>query len=251
MEQAAQAENIVVEEYETWHAEALKISQPVETDRTPESIDAEVEVLKKALRDRERRHGKSIEEIAQEVQSTQDALNKTQREFASMKSFTKGLKLAMGIRMDTWHAFRKHISLRTKQQFSYYLGQRGYRGSIEFDHKAHTLDLRVITDESNPNAKDKDPKALSGGEKSFSTICLLMSLWEALGCPIRCLDEFDVFMDQVNRHIAMQTMVQTARASDKKQYIIITPLDVSSNFASGVRIHKMADPERGQTALNL
>ncbi|KAF8595961.1 P-loop containing nucleoside triphosphate hydrolase protein [Ceratobasidium sp. AG-I] len=249
LELASQAENVVVEEYDTWHSEALKISQPVETDRTPESIDAEVEVLKKALRDRERRHGQSIEEIAQEVQSTQDALDKTQKEFASMKSFNKGLRLAMGVRLDTWHAFRKHISLRTKQQFSYYLGQRGYRGSIEFDHSAHTLDLRVITDESNPNAKDKDPKALSGGEKSFSTICLLMSLWEALGCPIRCLDEFDVFMDQVNRHIAMQTMVSTARASDKKQYIIITPLDVSSNLASGVRIHKMADPERGQTAL--
>ena len=36
----------------------------------------------------------------------------------------------------------------------------------------------------------KEAKALSGGEKSFSTICLLMTLWEAVGAPIRCLDEF-------------------------------------------------------------
>ncbi|CAE7095754.1 unnamed protein product [Rhizoctonia solani] len=246
---AAQAEGIVVIEYDEWHREALNISQPIETDRTPESIEAETEIIKKALRDRERRHGQSIEEIAQEVQSTQEALDRTREELKSIKSFNKGLQLAMNLRLDTWHIFRRHISLRTKQQFSYYLGQRGYRGSIDFDHKLHTLDLRVITDESNPYAKDKDPKALSGGEKSFSTICLLMSLWEALGCPIRCLDEFDVFMDQVNRHIAMQTMVSTAKASDKKQYIIITPLDVSSNIAAGVRIHKMADPERGQTQL--
>jgi len=35
--------------------------------------------------------------------------------------------------------------------------------------------------------KEKDPKALSGGEKSFSTICLLLALWESIGCPIRCL----------------------------------------------------------------
>ncbi|KAG8746258.1 Structural maintenance of chromosomes protein 6 [Ceratobasidium sp. 414] len=207
LEEAAQAEDIVVTEYETWHAEALTISQPIDTDRTPEAIGAEMEVLKKSLRDRERRSGQSLEEIAEEVRSTQEALDKTQREFAAMKSFNKGLRLAMNIRLDTWHAFRKHISLRTKQQFSYYLGQRGYRGSIDFDHNAHTLNLRVITDEANPFAKDKDPKALSGGEKSFSTICLLMSLWEALGCPIRCLDEFDVFMDQVNRRIAMKAMV--------------------------------------------
>ena len=35
-------------------------------------------------------------------------------------------------------------------------------------------------------------KTLSGGEKSFSQICLLLSLWEAMGSPIRCLDELYV-----------------------------------------------------------
>ncbi|QRV82074.1 structural maintenance of chromosomes protein [Ceratobasidium sp. AG-Ba] len=249
-DEAVAVKNVVLEEYQNWHAEALSISQPVQTQRNPDTINAEIELLKKALRDRQRRGGQSIEEIAMEVQSTQEALDKTQKEFAAMKSFNKGLRAAMNIRLGTWFEFRKHISLRTKQQFSYYLGQRGYRGSLEFDHTANTLNLRVVTDEANPHAKDKDPKALSGGEKSFSTICLLMSLWEALGCPIRCLDEFDVFMDQVNRRIAMKAMVQTARASDNKQYIIITPLDVSSDIASGVRIHKMADPERGQTTLD-
>lgn len=58
---------------------------------------------------------------------------------------------------------------------------------------------------------------MSGGEKSFSTICLLLSLWDAMGCPIRgefnsrmipglysyyvALDEFDVYMDAVNRYV--------------------------------------------------
>lgn len=74
--------------------------------------------------------------------------------------------------------------------------------------------------------KEKDPRSLSGGEKSFSTICLLLALWESIGCPIRCLgtffflffwggvfflilslDEFDVFMDAVNRRISMKMMV--------------------------------------------
>lgn len=58
-----------------------------------------------------------------------------------------------------------------------------------------------------PQGKLENPKTLSGGEKSFSTIALLLTLWDSVNCPIRCLDEFDVFMDDVNRRVALKMMV--------------------------------------------
>ena len=48
-------------------------------------------------------------------------------------------------------------------------------------------------------------------------------MWEAMGAPIRCLDEFDVFMDSVNRDISMEMMVRFARESQGKQFVLITP----------------------------
>ena len=44
--------------------------------------------------------------------------------------------------------------------------------------------------------------------------------------------------------------IDTANASDRKQYVLITPQDMT-NIAIGntVRVHRMTDPERGQGVL--
>jgi len=112
-------------------------------------------------------------------------------------------------RRDRWRKFQKHITSRARIQFFFLLSERGFRGKLLANHKEKKLDLLVMLlqqtssrdtevelidlqvepDETRRSAKGNNTKGLSGGEKSFSTICLLLSMWEAMGAPIRCLDE--------------------------------------------------------------
>ncbi|CDW55528.1 Structural maintenance of chromosomes protein 6 [Trichuris trichiura] len=74
----------------------------------------------------------------------------------------------------------------------------------------------------------KSLRSFSGGERSFATICLLLSLWEITDLPFRCLDEFDVFMDMVNRDTAINMLIDYAGQPKNlhRQFIFFSPLQI-------------------------
>ena len=79
------------------------------------------------------------------------------------------------------------------------------------------LDVIVHPNKSRDDHELRDLKSLSGGERSFSTVACLISLWAVVDSPVLFLDEFDVFMDQINRRNALELMIDSA----KKKYINI------------------------------
>ncbi|TFY75234.1 hypothetical protein EWM64_g8778 [Hericium alpestre] len=243
----------VQEEFELWTSKALEYCERVENPRKAAEVELQLNSVKKALEEREKKHGATVEEMTIEVNKAQAALESAQKDLKSMIALNKALKQSLRTRLEKWYDFRRHIAFRCKVVFQYHLSNRGYFGKVVFNHADGTLQLKVQTDDLNNTQggnRDKDPRALSGGEKSFATICLLLAMWESIGSPIRCLDEFDVFMDAVNRRISMKMMIDTANSSDGKQYILITPQNMQSiHVGTTVRVHRMNDPERGQGTL--
>ena len=69
-------------------------------------------------------------------------------------------------------------------------------------------------------------KTLSGGEKSFSTVALVLALWDVIQCPFRILDEFDVFMDHMNREATLEIMSKYITNKKVYQYVFLTPLSL-------------------------
>jgi len=56
-------------------------------------------------------------------------------------------------------------------------------------------------------------------------------------------------MDEVNRQISAKMLMDAAKSSHGKQYILITPLSINPRIIEPwVTIRKMADPERRQPA---
>lgn len=67
---------------------------------------------------------------------------------------------------------------------------------------------------------------LSGGERSFATICFVMALWQVMECPFYMLDEFDVFMDAFNRKTSQMALMAHAKRFTQNQFVLFTPLDL-------------------------
>lgn len=70
-------------------------------------------------------------------------------------------------------------------------------------------------------------------------------MWEICGSPFYCLNEFDVFKDEVNRDVSMKLLVDAALNphETRRQYILISPLGTSSSWdRNSVKEIRMADP---------
>ena len=65
--------------------------------------------------------------------------------------------------------------------------------------------------------------SLSGGEKSFAQMALICSLWNHIQPPFRCLDEWDVFLDQVNRNKIQEQLYTFGLKHQEKQFIFLSP----------------------------
>ena len=138
-----------------------------------------------------------------------------------------------------------HIVDSANATFDEVLNRKGSSGEIKFDHKAKTLNLLVQKDNNNEHSQTADVKSLSGGERSYTTLALLLALGESLETPFRVMDEFDVFLDPIARKIALTTMIEVAQSFEHRQFIFITPQDLSNIKTSPTLvIRQMVPPQR-------
>ncbi|XP_071388371.1 structural maintenance of chromosomes protein 6 [Centroberyx affinis] len=216
--------------------------------RTARSLDSEINRLKFKITTQQDQQG-DREEVVRQYHEALENYKNMAHQVKSLNNFIRTLDSIITERLRAYAELRRFLSARCKYYFDTMLAQRHYTGSMTFDHKNETLSISVHTGQGN-EADLSDMRSLSGGERSFSTVCFVLSLWAITEAPFRCLDEFDVYMDMVNRRISMDMMLKVANSQRYRQFIFLTPQSMSSLPESKlIRILRLKDPDRGSNTV--
>lgn len=224
-------------------------AEKIITKRTPRNIENEIKQIYRRIQAEEATCG-DHEAIVRDYDDAKQKFKDIKKHIRWSKKFLTRVNQYLQEREEAFCKMRSLIAMRCTLDFDMLLSQRGFKGKMRFDHDDQLLSISVKPHEDQDTPLSNDLRALSGGERSFSTVCYILALWQAIESPLRCLDEFDVFMDMANRRVAMEMMVEMALVQKQKQFIFLTPHDISAlPKSSRIHVWKMADPERGQTHL--
>ncbi|MED6265311.1 hypothetical protein CHARACLAT_024140, partial [Characodon lateralis] len=227
-EDNVQAMNSALSEKEQELQENVEKAKQISPERqhvtcSTKSIDTEITRLKKKLKVYESNHGEQ-EQVIREYAEALSLYKEKTNQVRDLRRFIDRLNNIMSDRQNRYKIMRRSLSVRCKLYFNNFLIKMNCCGSMIFDHNNETLSISV-----KPPGRDKDGasdmRSLSGGERSFSTVCFMLSLWEITESPFRCLDEFDVYMDMHNRRICLDLLLELSERQHLRQFIFITPLN--------------------------
>jgi len=223
--------------------------QRIETSESPEKLRAMIKAKDDALTAK-RAHTGHIDLLDVQLKlaqyRTKLASDRAQQEDVDKNQLL--LDESATLRIKKIKEFRRSMVNSASHDFNEILKKSGGSGSIKVDPVTMTLDLIV-----NPNVRDAerqdaaDASALSGGERSVTTIAFIMAIGEQIDAPFRAMDEFDVFMDDQNRATSLGLIATIALQNKRRQYLFLTPHDVTSlqtKRSPYLTFHVLKPPQR-------
>jgi chromosome segregation ATPase len=246
---------------------ALTIGPRTETSKAVTVLSKELKRLTAALEEMAKNQPDPAQ-LAAELDAARAAFERSRAVVRAEEQMIDKLTSTVVKRQEMWRIWRAGIIKRSMVEFILMLAARDFQGNLTYDNEAGELTIRVRpkaqvlsdklhrqqsrddNEEEAAGEEERDVRQLSGGEKSYSTSCFLFSLWSSMAAPLRCLDEFDVFMDNVNRDYVIQELVKCARSSGV-QFILITPNAIwnSIKMDCDIKVIRLADPDRQQGVL--
>ncbi|PRQ59796.1 putative structural maintenance of chromosomes protein [Rosa chinensis] len=209
---------------------------------TPEQLSAQLTRLNQRLQRESERCTESIDELRMSYERKERKILRKQKTYRAFREKLNACQKALKLRSTKFQRNKDLLKRQMTWRFNSHLGRKGFSGKIKVSYEERTLSIEVKMPQDSSSSTVRDTRGLSGGERSFSTLCFALALHDMTEAPFRAMDEFDVFMDAVSRKISLDTLVEFALAQGS-QWVLITPHDISM-VKNGDRIKKqqMAAP---------
>uniref|UniRef100_H2YUZ0 RecF/RecN/SMC N-terminal domain-containing protein n=1 Tax=Ciona savignyi TaxID=51511 RepID=H2YUZ0_CIOSA len=140
----------------------------IETRRTPNNIENEIRQIIRRIDAEESKRGDHAT-IVREFHEAKEQFIEIKRHIKWSKKFLSEIDGYLEKRVAMFQQKRSLISLRCTMDFNVLLNQRGFKGKMVFKHEDQMLYISVKPHDS--ASSSDDIRSLSGGERSFSTVC--------------------------------------------------------------------------------
>lgn len=207
----------------------------VNSNRSPASIEEQINKTDKKIELIQKEHGNRAT-VEEEYTRLKQKFDRVKVELSELELTLESLAAGIEIGKIAINNGQLRASTVCKNVFLEMSHKRFKEPNITIDHGKKTIEIFV---------DGKPVRSMSGGERSFTTVCFAIGLWEIVQSPFRCLDEFDVFMDMINRKTSLQLLLD-AHKRKPCQYIFLTPLAVQEVLPNGFKpkVFEMKAPER-------
>lgn len=143
------------------------------------TVTAKIKAMQDQLKTERAKKGvgkKTLEEANFRYQRAREDADRSKDLLDKLSTGRRSLQQDYDIRATAWRNSRKKCSRLVSKRFDEYMRDKNFSGKITFNHDAETLLLTCSTDNSDDNSSCKDVRQLSGGERSYTTLCLLLAL---------------------------------------------------------------------------
>lgn len=243
IQQYEEEKQIKIQALSELRSQAEKEGPRIDSQRSESDVNELIRKLKSKIKHRTQSND-SPGDLQNLIESKSQTLAKNEELFSSVRETLKMLNDSRIKRFRFIKHLKRHMAMKVMFTFQSLLSYRQFTGDISIDHGERKLCLSVCPRDPNVEGSISNTKALSGGERSFSTVAFLLSLWSCVDHPFYLLDEYDVFTDEVNREVMTGMLLNEAENKPQRQYTFLSPQDMALVSKDYIRIHRMADPQR-------
>ncbi len=217
-------------------------------------LQNKIDLLKKQVEEAKRKaglEGRTVQSATDKCKRAQQDYDHSKKECQIIAEELQSLKSDLEDRENKWEEEYEKCKRKVSARFDENLNEKGFCGKVKFDDEAKTLAIICQTDNSDNTTRRSSVQSLSGGERSFTTLSLLLALSHVCEHPFRLMDEYDVFLDEISRNKTLEILTDHALSPKfrTRQLIIITPNNLDTIRTSNlVRIHKLRNPDRAERA---